>query len=76
LIFIGSRNKPSRIAESEIDLAAGNGEDSWTPAVLARYIIGTDRINAYPEVNADHTRRPDPSELLPVLRRLQSDNAA
>ena len=31
----------------------------------ARYVIRTDGVIAYAEVNADYTRRPDPSELLP-----------
>jgi peroxiredoxin len=58
------------------DLTIGNGEDSWTLPMPARYVIGTDSIIAYAEVNPDYTRRPDPSELLPVLRRLRTDAAA
>ncbi len=58
------------------DLAIGNGEDSWTLPMPARYVIRTDGVIAYAEVNADYTRRPDPSELLPVLRRLKVDAAA
>ena len=42
----------------------------------ARYVIGTDGIIAYSEVNADYTYRPDPSELLPVLDRLRTSKAA
>jgi hypothetical protein len=42
----------------------------------ARYVIGTDGIIAYAEVNPDYTRRPDPSELLPVLDRLSASRAA
>ena len=38
----------------------------------ARYVIGTDGVTAYAEVNADYTRRPNPSELLPVLDRLRA----
>jgi hypothetical protein len=45
------------------DLTIGNGEDSWTLPMPARYVIGTDCIIAYAEVNPDYTRRPDPSEL-------------
>ena len=37
----------------------------------ARYVIGQDGIIEYAEVNPDYSRRPDPSELLPVLTRLQ-----
>ena len=58
------------------DLAIGNGEDSWTLPMPARYVIGTDGVIAYAEVNPDYTRRPDPGELLPVLRRLRTDAAA
>jgi peroxiredoxin len=58
------------------DLAIGNGEDSWTLPMPARYVIGTDGMIAYAEVNPDYTRRPDPSELLPVLRRLRTAAAA
>jgi peroxiredoxin len=58
------------------DLAIGNGEDSWTLPMPARYVIRTDGVIAYAEVNPDYTRRPDPSELLPVLRRLKVDAAA
>ena len=58
------------------DLTQFNGEDSWTLPMPARYIVGTNSIIAYAEVNPDYTRRPDPSELLPVLRRLRTDAAA
>jgi len=58
------------------DLTVGNGEDSWTLPMPARYVIGTDGVIAYAEVNPDYTRRPDPSELLPVLRRLRTSAAA
>ena len=58
------------------DLTVGNGEDSWTLPMPARYVIGSDGIVAYAEVNPDYTRRPDPSELLPVLRRLRTSAAA
>ena len=58
------------------DLTVGNGEDSWTLPMPARYVIATDGVIAYAEVNPDYTRRPDPSELLPVLRRLRTSAAA
>ena len=58
------------------DLTIGNGEDSWTLPMPARYIIGTDGVIAYSEVNPDYTRRPDPSEMLPVLQRLGDKAAA
>lgn len=59
-----------------VDLAAVNGDPSWTLPMPARYVIGRDGRVAYAEVNADYTRRPDPSELLPTLSRLQQAKAA
>jgi peroxiredoxin len=59
-----------------VDLAVHNGEPSWTLPMPSRYVIGRDGIIAYAEVNPDYTRRPDPAELLPVLRRLQTARAA
>lgn len=52
------------------DLPAINGDPGWTLPMPARYVIGTDGIVAYSEVNPDYTRRPDPSEMLPILKKL------
>ena len=58
------------------DLARINGEPSWTLPMPARYVIGRDGVIAYTEVNPDYTQRPDPAELLPVLRRMQNAGLA
>jgi peroxiredoxin len=58
------------------DLAVGNGEPSWTLPMPARYVVDSNGVIAYAEVSADYTKRPDPSELFPVLRRLQRGAAA
>jgi peroxiredoxin len=58
------------------DLPTFNDDPSWVLPMPARYVIGTDGIIAYAEVNPDYTQRPDPSELLPVLDRLQASKAA
>ena len=60
----------------KVDLATFNGEPSWTLPMPARYVIAEDGVIAYSEVNPDYTRRPDPSELLPTLRRLRRSAAA
>lgn len=49
------------------DLPAFNGDPSWTLPMPARYVIGQDGTVLYSEINPDYTRRPDPSEILPVL---------
>lgn len=54
-----------------IDLPGTNGDDSYTLPMPARYVIGTDGVIAYAEVNPDYTRRPDPAEMLVVLAGLR-----
>jgi peroxiredoxin len=58
------------------NLTAVNEDPAWVLPMPARYVIGTDGIIAYAEVNPDYTQRPDPSELLPVLDRLNASKAA
>jgi peroxiredoxin len=58
------------------DLPTFNNDSSWALPMPARYVIGTDGIITYSEVNPDYTQRPDPSELLPVLDRLKASKAA
>jgi peroxiredoxin len=58
------------------DLPAINNNPEWVLPMPARYAIRTDRVIAYAEVNPDYTRRPDPSELLPVLDRLRMERPA
>ena len=54
-----------------IDLSRFNGDPSWELAVPATYVVGRDGIVAWAEVDADYTRRPEPTELLPVLDGLR-----
>ena len=58
------------------NLPVVNDDPAWVLPMPARYVIGTDGIIAYSEVNPDYTQRPDPSELLPVLDRLRASKAA
>jgi peroxiredoxin len=58
------------------DLARINGDPTWSLPMPARYVIGTDGVIAYAEVNPDYTHRPDPEELLPVLSALKNPLAA
>ncbi len=53
------------------NLEVVNGDASWTLPMPARYVVARDGVIAYAEVNPDYTRRPDPSQLLPVLDRLR-----
>jgi peroxiredoxin len=51
-------------------LPAFNGDDSWTLPMPGRYVIGSDGVIAYAEVNPDYTHRPEPSDMLPAIRRV------
>jgi len=56
----------------EIDLAAANGDDSWTLPLPARYIIDREGTVRYARIDADYTVRPEPAETLAALRELIS----
>ncbi|MDR3461942.1 MAG: peroxiredoxin-like family protein [Beijerinckiaceae bacterium] len=58
------------------DLTQFNGEDSWTLPMPARYVIAQDGAIVYAEVNADYTRRPEPSAIFPVLDQLRRRHVA
>jgi len=58
------------------DLTVTNGEPSWTLPMPARFVIDQQGSIAYAEVSPDYTRRPDPSELLPILDHLRQMTAA
>lgn len=53
-----------------------HGDDKWNLPMPARYVIDTDGTIAYAEVNPDYTRRPEPSDLFPVLDKLQQTTIA
>jgi peroxiredoxin len=58
------------------DLELINGDDSWTLPMPARFIVGQDGVIRYAEINPDYTRRPDPSELFPILDRSKGRRVA
>lgn len=46
-----------------------NRDDSWTLPMPGRFVIGSDGMIAYAEVNPDFTRRPKPADMLPAICR-------
>jgi len=55
-----------------IDLGQYNGDDSWTLPMPGRFIIDPSGIIRYAEVNPDYTIRPEPEEVIEVLKKLSS----
>lgn len=54
----------------DIDLAKANGDESWTLAMPARFIIDTSGVVRYARIDPDYTVRPEPIETLEELKRL------
>jgi peroxiredoxin len=52
------------------DLAAFNGDPSWTLTMPARYVVAQGGMIEYADISVDYTQRGDPSELIPVLTHL------
>ena len=50
------------------DLPAFNGDASWTLPMPGPFLVGQDGVIRYAEVNPDYTRRPEPADMLAVLR--------
>lgn len=55
-----------------VELPTIHNDGKWNLPMPGRYVIDTDGTVAYAEVNPDYTRRPEPSDLFPVLDRLTS----
>lgn len=53
-----------------LDVAAHNGDDSWSLPLPARYVIDAGGIIRHADVHADYTQRPDPEETLAFLRQM------
>lgn len=51
------------------DLPSFNGDESWTLPMPGRFVIGQDGAILYAEVNPDYTRRPEPEDMLPAIRK-------
>lgn len=58
------------------ELPTFNDDPSWTLPMPARYVVGQDGTILYGEVNPDYTRRPEPEDMLPALRRAAAATAA
>jgi len=53
-----------------IDLVRFNGNDSWVLPMAARFIVDNKGIIINAEVNVDHTLRPEPDEIIELMKSL------
>ena len=70
LVFSLPEDLAKLYLQFEIDVAAHNGDDSWTLPLTARFIIDRDRIIRYAEVYQDYTIRPEPSHTIEALQSI------
>jgi len=54
-----------------LDIPGGNGDESWTLALPARYVVDQGGVIRYASTGPDYTQRPEPEEFLPVLEFLK-----
>lgn len=59
-----------------VHLPTIHGDGKWNLPMPARYVIDARGTIAYSEVNPDYTRRPEPSDLFPILDNLWASIAA
>ena len=57
------------------ELPGFNGDESGTLPMPGRFVIGRDGVILYAEVNPDYTRRPEPEDMLPALRKASTVTA-
>ena len=53
-----------------INLPFTNGDDSWELPIPATFILERDGKILYASANEDYTNRPEPQELLPIIRAI------
>jgi peroxiredoxin len=54
-----------------LDLPAGTGDDSWTLALPAGYVIDKEGMVRFAHTDPDYTRRPEPEEPPKALRTIE-----
>ncbi len=53
-----------------INLPLYNGDDQWKLPIPARFLVDTKGTIRYAESSVDYTRRPDPEQMISVLKNL------
>ena len=68
--FMPDNLKELHLDKFNINLELNQGNDEWSLPMPARFIIDQEGIIRYAESKADYRRRPDPDELIDVLKSL------
>lgn len=54
-----------------LDLAAFNGDGSWTLPIPARFVVSRDGVIRKVDADPDYTRRPEPDDTIAALEQLR-----
>ncbi|MBI9082149.1 MAG: redoxin domain-containing protein [Desulfobacterales bacterium] len=69
LVFTLPEDLKGLYSKFGIDLERFNGNDSWTLPMPGRFIVDPNGTILDAEVNPDYTKRPDPAEIIKILKR-------
>jgi peroxiredoxin len=58
-----------------VSMPTFNGDESWTLPMPARFVIDRQGQIRSAEADPDYTHRPEPTDLLPLLRELKAKAA-
>ena len=58
-----------------VNLPFTNGDESWELPIPATYIVNGDGTILFASANEDYTERPEPEEIMGVLRRVTNPRA-
>ncbi len=70
LEFVLPENLQAVYTTFGIDLQRFNGNDSWLLPMCGRFIVDTKGVIRNAEVHVDHTQRPEPSEIVDLLKSI------
>lgn len=76
LVFAVSPELRETYERLGIDLVAANGDESHELPIPATYVIDPSGTVRFAFVNADYTKRADPTDVIDALRSISSDDAA
>lgn len=68
LVYRVAEDQQTIFRRSFINLPLANGDESWELPIPATYIVAQDGQLTYASVDPDYTARPEPSEILQMLK--------
>ena len=70
LTFTLPDNLAALYSQFGIDLVRFNGNDSWSLPMPARFVLDQQGKVVSAEANPDYTHRPEPSEIVEILKKM------